>query len=139
MSREWLADRAMGVFGFFDVTSVGGHCGPSLSGCSSQTGLDCSTWDPPSSAKNVVVLDVVVEESARLGSSKVCKLVHVAKPRSNSRQSGSLRYSCDMSFGLLQAISQRIPNELLDPFGESPSELRRDFTTSFEPWPDAQA
>ncbi|RZS21502.1 hypothetical protein BHM03_00054158 [Ensete ventricosum] len=37
-SREWLAECVAGAFGFSDVTSVGGHRGPSLLSCSSRTG-----------------------------------------------------------------------------------------------------
>ncbi|RRT35211.1 hypothetical protein B296_00038829, partial [Ensete ventricosum] len=46
-----------------------------------------------------------------------------------------LRHSYGESFGLLLVISRCVPSELPDPFGESPSELRRDPTTSSEPGP----
>ncbi|RWW09938.1 hypothetical protein GW17_00026547 [Ensete ventricosum] len=37
-----------------------------------------------------------------------------------------------LTASLLPAISRHVPNKLPDPFDESPSELRRDPTTSFE-------
>ncbi|RRT35756.1 hypothetical protein B296_00013549 [Ensete ventricosum] len=48
---------------------------------------------------------------------------HKLKLRPNFRQSGNLRHSCGKLSGLLSVISRRAPNELLDPFGDTPSEL----------------
>ncbi|RRT76359.1 hypothetical protein B296_00007831 [Ensete ventricosum] len=37
----------------------------------------------------------------------------------------SLQNSCDKSYGLLPVISQHVPSELSDPFGESPRRWQR--------------
>ncbi|RWV79080.1 hypothetical protein GW17_00059844, partial [Ensete ventricosum] len=42
-SRKWLAGCAAEAFGFFDVNSVKGRRGPSLSGCSLRIGGDWGT------------------------------------------------------------------------------------------------
>ncbi|RWW05661.1 hypothetical protein GW17_00031051 [Ensete ventricosum] len=76
MSREWLVERATRKPRFVDVPSVGGCRAGAL-------GLGCSmgaptTLGPPSSAKNVGVLDVVAEESARLGPFRVRRFARIA-------------------------------------------------------------
>ncbi|RWW20977.1 hypothetical protein BHE74_00032001 [Ensete ventricosum] len=46
---------------------------------------------------------------------------HKLKLRPNFCQSRSLQHSCGKSSGLLPVIFRRAPNELPNPFGESPS------------------
>ncbi|RRT82143.1 hypothetical protein B296_00019097 [Ensete ventricosum] len=69
-SRGWLTNCATVTLGVPDLISVVGH--------------------PPSIAKNVVRFDVVAEESARLGSARVRKLLRISQEEVEKFERGQL-------------------------------------------------